>query len=109
MARTLITGSEQIAPGSLTRALLNTTLAGSAVIAKILAGNNVTLAYTGVDAGTGDVTVNVGVAPDSAIITSSGSITSTETYVSAAFPIPAGKLAAGMAFRIKAHGVATAS
>ncbi len=56
MAQTLIQ-SDGLAPGCITRAKLNTTLAASAVIAKVLAGAGISLAYTGVDSGTGDVTV----------------------------------------------------
>jgi hypothetical protein len=56
MAQTLIQ-SDGLAPGCITRAKLNTTLAASAVVAKVLAGAGLTLASTGVDAGTGDVTL----------------------------------------------------
>lgn len=58
MARTLIDGGDDVQPGSLTRALLNTTTAGSAVIAKAIAGTGISLTSTGADAGTGDVTVS---------------------------------------------------
>jgi hypothetical protein len=47
--------------------------------------------------------------PSSAISASSGSIVSSETYVSAPFQIPANSLAVKMVFRIKAYGVATSS
>jgi len=63
MARTLIDGSDDIQPGTLTRALLNTTTAGSAIITKVIAGSNISLTQTGADAGTGDVTVSVGANP----------------------------------------------
>jgi len=56
VAQTLIQ-SDGLAPGCITRSKLNTTLAASAVVAKVLAGAGITLANTGVDAGTGDVTV----------------------------------------------------
>lgn len=56
MARTLIT-DEQIAAGGIVRGDLNTTLTGSAVIAKVVAGTGISLSQTGVDAGTGDVTI----------------------------------------------------
>lgn len=56
MAQTLI-HSDGIAAGAITRAKLNTTTAASAVIAKVIAGTGVSIAYTGVDSGTGDVTV----------------------------------------------------
>ena len=58
MARTLIQ-SDNIAAGSVFRADHNTTLAGSASIVKVIAGTGVNLTSTGVDAGTGDVTVSV--------------------------------------------------
>ena len=58
MARTLLTGIA-VLDGAITRADLNTTVAGSAVIRKIIAGTNVSLVSTGADAGTGDVTINV--------------------------------------------------
>ncbi len=56
MAQTLIQ-SDGLAPGCIIRSKLNTTIAASAVIAKVLAGAGITLAFTGVDSGTGDVTV----------------------------------------------------
>ena len=58
MSLSKINGAVQIRSGTLTRSLLNTTTAGSAVVAKIIAGNGVTLASSGVDPGTGDVTIN---------------------------------------------------
>lgn len=57
MAQTLIQ-SDGLATGCIIRAKLNTTTAASAVITKVIAGSGITLAYTGVDSGTGDVTVN---------------------------------------------------
>ena len=62
MARTLANAVEELAAGSITRALLNTVTAGSAVITKLIAGANIGLSSTGADAGTGDVTVSAGVA-----------------------------------------------
>jgi hypothetical protein len=58
MARSLFNAPLQIQPGTITRALHNTTTAGSAVINKVIAGTGITITNTGVDAGTGDVTVN---------------------------------------------------
>ena len=58
MAQTLLTGL-QVSDGSVTRSDLNVTTAGSAVIRKIIAGSGVSLVSTGVDAGTGDVTISV--------------------------------------------------
>jgi len=57
MPRTQIP-SEQIDDQGVTRVDLNTDTAGSAVITKIVAGTNITITETGVDTGTGDVTVN---------------------------------------------------
>ena len=61
MARTQINLGNQGADGTLGRADLNTTTAGSAVITKVLTGNTntATLTSTGADSGTGDVTINV--------------------------------------------------
>lgn len=57
MAKTNITGS-QILDGTVGRADVDTTSISQSVITKVIAGTNVTLSYTGADAGTGDVTVN---------------------------------------------------
>lgn len=61
MARTQINLGEQGANGTVLRADMNTATAGSAVITKILTGNTntATLAFTGADSGTGDVTISV--------------------------------------------------
>lgn len=56
MARTAFT-NEQIASGTIVRADMNTTTAASALITKVIAGTGITLSSTGVDSGTGDVTV----------------------------------------------------
>jgi hypothetical protein len=57
MSRTQIPGA-QILDGSVQRVDLDAVTAGQAVIKKIVAGTNVTITSTGVDAGTGDVTIN---------------------------------------------------
>ena len=57
MAITQVRGTN-ILDGSVQRADLDTTTAGSAVVRKLIAGTNITFSSTGVDAGTGDVTVN---------------------------------------------------
>lgn len=57
MARTQLTG-QQINDGTVQRADLDATTAGNAVIKKVLAGTGITLVSTGVDTGTGDVTIN---------------------------------------------------
>lgn len=57
MPRTQITG-EQVDDGSIKRDDLNIDDPGQAVIRKLIAGTGINLVSTGVDAGTGDVTVN---------------------------------------------------
>jgi hypothetical protein len=48
----------QILDGDVFRNDLNVTTSGSAVIRRIIAGTNITISSTGVDTGTGDVTIN---------------------------------------------------
>lgn len=51
--------SQQIGDGEVCRADLNTGTSGKAVVARVVAGANVSLSSTGADAGTGDVTIGV--------------------------------------------------
>lgn len=55
MGRTQLTSREI---GSVQRNDFDTTTTTQAVITKVIAGTNVTISSTGVDAGTGDVTIN---------------------------------------------------
>lgn len=57
MAATLFGGS-QVKDGAIQRVDLDVTTAGQAVIRKAIAGLGITLTSTGVDAGTGDVTIS---------------------------------------------------
>lgn len=57
MARTQIP-TRQIGDQQVTRPDLNVDVVGEAVVAKIIAGTNVTITETGADPGTGDVTIN---------------------------------------------------
>jgi hypothetical protein len=57
MARTEVR-SKQIKDGGVKREDLNTTVTGRAVITRVIAGTGVSLSSTGVDSGTGDVTIN---------------------------------------------------
>lgn len=57
MPRTQI-ASEQIDDGTIVRDDINTTTSGKALITKVIAGNNIDISSTGVNDGTGDVTVN---------------------------------------------------
>lgn len=58
MSKTRVTGV-QVADGSIQRVDLDVTTTGQALITKVLAGDNISLNSTGVDSGTGDVTINV--------------------------------------------------
>jgi hypothetical protein len=58
--------TQLIKDGGVTRDDLNTATTGQAVVRKIIAGTNVTLSSTGVDAGTGDVTINASASGGSA-------------------------------------------
>jgi hypothetical protein len=56
-----INGTTDILGGSVIRYALNTTTPNQAVITKIVAGNGITISSTGVDPGTGDVTISIDV------------------------------------------------
>lgn len=58
MAETRIR-TAQLEDDGVSRADLNTTVSGRAVVRKIVAGTGISLSSTGADTGTGDVTVNV--------------------------------------------------
>jgi cytoskeletal protein CcmA (bactofilin family) len=58
MARTQINGT-LIGDGTVARVDINTTVAGQALITKLLVGSGLTATRTGVDVGTGDVTVSL--------------------------------------------------
>jgi hypothetical protein len=60
MAQTLINGNEAIADATITRSLINTGTAGSALITKVLQSVGISLFGTGADSGTGDVTLTSG-------------------------------------------------
>lgn len=55
-AQSITSGS--IVDGEVSRADLNTSTSGQAVVTRIIAGTGVTLGSTGADSGTGDVTIN---------------------------------------------------
>ena len=54
-----VNGSTDILGGSVIRYALNTTTPNQAVIRKIIAGNGISITSTGVDDGTGDVTISI--------------------------------------------------
>jgi len=67
MPRTGITGDQvqdetltgdDISDGTLYRQDLNITSTGKAVVRKVLAGSDINISYTGIDPGTGDVTIS---------------------------------------------------
>jgi hypothetical protein len=59
MSKTELSG-KQVKDGSVQRVDLDVSTSGQAVTTKIVAGDNISLSSTGVDAGTGDVTVSLG-------------------------------------------------
>jgi hypothetical protein len=69
MTRTNVTG-RLIQDGSVQREDLNVSSSGQAVITKVIAGEGVTISSTGIDPGTGDVTISAAI---SGINTHSGS------------------------------------
>jgi hypothetical protein len=85
MARTQINLGAQGADGTVLRADLNTTTAGSAVITKVLAGTGISIsAFTGADSGTGDVTLAAGLpgTPFDIILFIQGGFANAETLTS---------------------------
>lgn len=79
MSRTLLPGT-QVLDASVQRHDLDSVTAGQAVIRKLVAGTNVTIVSTGVDVGTGDVTINATAgsvaAPTVTTLTASTTLTS---------------------------------
>ena len=70
----------QIKDTSVQRADLDISTTGSAVVRRIIAGTNVTIGSTGVDTGTGDVTINAsggGTVPTLVTVTTTGTLSST--------------------------------
>lgn len=57
MAVTKIT-TRQLGPNSVNRNDVDSTTTGVALITKVVAGTNMSISQTGVDPGTGDVTIN---------------------------------------------------
>lgn len=57
MALTKLDPADQISSGAILKTHLNTATTGSAVITSVIAGTGISLSSTGVDAGTGDVTI----------------------------------------------------
>jgi hypothetical protein len=58
MSRTQISGF-LIEDSSVGRPDINTTISGQALITKLLVGSGINISYTGVDSGTGDVTISL--------------------------------------------------
>jgi hypothetical protein len=68
MAQTKLNATDLLKAGSVARTHLDTSTAGAAIIAKVIAGAGITLTSTGADAGTGDVTLSAnGAAPTNAV------------------------------------------
>ena len=66
MSITLVRKS-QIRPLNIIRSDINTTTSGSALITKVIAGTGLTLSSTGVNPGTGDVTITLSIASASVL------------------------------------------
>jgi hypothetical protein len=88
MAKTEIR-SAQIKDSTVNRDDLDTATTGKAVVAKIIAGTNITLGSTGVDAGTGDVTIN-GPTIDATVTDGSNNPVSSNAVYDAIAAIPGG-------------------
>ncbi len=73
--------SPQIEDGGVKRADLNVSTSGSAVVAKIVAGTNVTLSSTGPDSGTGDVTINAAGTTTYTVTTADADNTASNTHI----------------------------
>lgn len=71
--------TQQIGDGTVSRADLNTTVSGSAVIAKAVQGSLMAFTSTGADAGTGDVTINIATLAANTIIANATSGVATPT------------------------------
>lgn len=73
--------TRQLGSNSVTRDDIDITTTTKALIAKIVAGTNITISSTGVDAGTGDVTINAASssAPTLSTLTSNTTITAATT------------------------------
>lgn len=83
---------QQVLDEGIQRADLNVTTAGQAVIRKAIAGAGITLTSTGVDAGTGDVTISA--KSFGAVTLTNNTVATTETVV-ARWGIAANALASG--------------
>ena len=56
--RTQAVGGQEIRQDSITRDRINITISGHAAVQRILAGSGIIIEYTGIDEGTGEVTVS---------------------------------------------------
>ncbi len=56
--RTQAVGGQEVRQDSITRDRINITISGHAAIQRILAGSGIIIEYTGIDEGTGEVTIS---------------------------------------------------
>lgn len=56
--RTQAVGGQEIRQDSITRDRINITISGHAAVQRILAGSGIIIEYTGIDEGTGEVTIS---------------------------------------------------
>lgn len=73
--------SKEIGDGGVKRSDLNTTTTNDAVIAKIIAGENISIVSTGIDSGTGDVTISANISLSRIKITQAAHLLSTGNIV----------------------------
>jgi len=73
--------SKEIGDGGVKRSDLNTTTTNDAVIAKIIAGENISIVSTGIDSGTGDVTISANISLSRIKITQAAHLLSTGNVV----------------------------
>jgi hypothetical protein len=78
--------TRQIAAGGVNIDDLDITTTGKAVVTKLVAGTNISFTYTGVDAGTGVVTINATGGGGTDIYTTDGTLTSNRTMSAGAGP-----------------------
>lgn len=90
-----INGTTDILGGSVIRYALNTTTPNQAVIRKIIAGNGISISSTGVDPGTGDVTISIDVSGTGGGTGGSGTPTAVGTVTSVNMIVPQGLFVQG--------------
>lgn len=93
--------TDNLGSSSVTRADCDTTNTGQAVITKVIAGTNVSISSTGVDAGTGDVTVSATANVTKSVLQANTAATNATTVLTgASWTMPANFATAGMVIKL---------